>query len=157
MCVYFEEQEASRKCSTVSLWKRPFVVHTLPGSWSGSSLSSSLISSLDTPVHRRSATATGNSAKSTINTYYRLTGLYQRSCFPSIYDSLKKNHVPHSLNPNSCRRDGVQRACDSGIVAGDGLLSDIDDPFLTPVTGGSLLAPYGFAGVCVYFKIRRFS
>lgn len=91
LCVYFEEQKASRKCSTVSLWKRPFVVHTLPGSWSGSSLYSSLISSLDTPVHRRSATATGKPATNqpfTLN--YRLTGLCQRSCFPPICVSFQR-------------------------------------------------------------------
>lgn len=43
----------------VSLWKRPFVARPLPGSWSGSSLYGSFISSPDPSVHRRSPPATG--------------------------------------------------------------------------------------------------
>lgn len=114
-CVYFEEQKASRKCSAVSLWKRPFVVHTLPGSWSGSSLYSSLISSLDTPVHRRSATATGKPARNQpLTLHYRLTGLCQRSCFPSIRVSFKEK--PSRFIKALIRADGT--VCSVRVTAG---------------------------------------
>lgn len=105
----------------MSLWKRPFVVHTLPGSWSGSSLYSSLISSLDTPVRRRSPTATGKPARNQpLKHNYRLTGLCQRSRF-SLHLRFLKRRTSRFIK-TLIRADGTL----FGVRATAGLSQEMD-------------------------------